>query len=196
VLAGLDEGAVRDPLESLRNRDRDVEGRLVEKRVVARVPGDRPARLVHGERPVVGFEPALLRAVRIGDRAGAARVGDLDDKRGAECDRRRRGDDELAAVALVGGLHAVHPNRAHLRTCVVQVEGAQVLARSRVEARLGDQLAVARVVAQVEVVVIDRVAAVAGVGEEAVAEPSRSRGRLGSCRAGEPEDGGGCSKRR
>ncbi len=169
-----DEGAVRDRLEAARNGDRERVGRLVGRVVVAGEPGRRALRLGDHDRPVAGREPSRPRAVRVAHRPRSAPIADHGAELRAGGDPARRGDDELLARALVGGLRPVDADRGDPRSAVIEVERAQVLRGDGDDSSPRPDPVGARSKAQLEVVLGDVVTAVAGVGEERIADPGRA----------------------
>ena len=165
------ERPVGDRLQPARDRDPERVRGLVARVVIAGKPGRRALRLAGDEGAVVGPNPAILEAVGIADEAGAAVIAHDGHEPPALRQPCPRPDDQLLGVAAMSRAGAVDVDRADRRAAIVEIEGAQVRARGRRDPGPSGEQVVARLVLEPQVVVVDLVAAVAGLGEDGVAEP-------------------------
>lgn len=168
---------VRHRLPLLRNRDGEIESRLVQGRVVDRVPGCGRMRFVRDESAAAGREPP---AAPFGLHAA---VLDGDGERQARQHRQGRADGQLVvAVAVVPGGQIVHRNPLHRWPVEVQIECPQRLRRNRIQPRPPGEPVARRVVVDGDGIVVDAVTAIAVVGIVRITEPRRPderiRGRL------------------
>src|SRR5690606_8987458 len=146
--------------------DGDVEGGLVPGVVVAREPPRRDFRLPNGERAVGGADPRVEPV----DVHTGWNTCVFDDERRQAVLRQRPGrlDGELGALLVEFGFGPVHPHRFH-RKGEVQVERRQLLRRPGHDGGRAGKVVITRLVAQLDVVVRDVVAAVAVTREVGIA---------------------------
>ena len=175
-----DEDAVCQRGQPRGDGNAEVEGRLVARVVVARVPGRRALRLVDDERAVVRRHPALDRVVRVGHDGRRAGVVDRDGEgrsRKNPCPRRHR--QLLLAIAREGCGSAVDEQPRDREPAQVEVEARKILRRPGADHGRRRQLVRRRRVVERQTIVLNVVAAVAGVREHRVSEPRRTRREAG-----------------
>ena len=167
------EKAVGDSGFSLWHGDPEVIGRLVGGVIVDGVPGWRAVGLVGDERAVRVGHPAVERTGVVQGLAGRPGVADHDGEGSGALDGPAGVDGELLAITGERCRSPVHRQSADGETQQVQVEGVQRRGGPGLDG--GDSGEVAgdvrggRVL-QVQVVVPDVVAAVAGEGEVVIAD--------------------------
>ena len=166
------EDAVCQRGQSLGDGNAEVEGRLVARVVVARVPGRRALRLVDDEGTVVRRHPTLDRVVRIGHDGRRAGVVDRDGERRSRANPRpRRHGQLLPAIARERRGSAVNEQPRDREPSQVEVEARKILRRPGADHGRRPQLVRRRRVVERQTIVLNVVAAVPGVREHRVAKP-------------------------
>ena len=182
--------AVGDRAEPLRHGHREVVRRFVGRVVTAREPGHRARRLTQPDRAVGGVQPALFGAVGVSDRHRFARVADSHPERPAGVQLAGRADRQFLPRAVGAGAPAADRDVLDVQALEVQVEGRQVTGGARRDRRRAGEVARARVVVELQVVVADVVTAVARLGEVRVARTRAAGAALNRAPATARREGG------
>ena len=145
------------------------------------VPEPCDAGLAVGVDGLAGVLPGAGEVGELGlGGGGAALVLDAEGERGTGRQGVDGGDDELVLEVLgEGGRAAVHLDIIDLQAGEIDVEAAQVLGCGGLDAGLADDLVCGDVDFELEIVVLDVVAAVAEVGKEGVAQAGGADVSLG-----------------
>ena len=165
----VNQHAIRDGFDARRHRDRDRDGGLVARMVVDREPELRNMRFADHDRPVIRRDEARAAEFLQGLRHTV--VTRHDRELGTVGDPRRRLDGELLTLPRRLRADAIYRKRAQPHSDEIEVERGQVLGGRGLDRGLADQHVSVRVVADVEVVVLDVIAAVAVEREVRVADP-------------------------